>query len=61
MVTVRWRERMTFQPEDTSGNGGVNTRLCPPCRFITTAMNLAMMAAAQRDSELIADLAAKRP
>jgi hypothetical protein len=35
----------------------VNASIFPPGGFITTAMGLAMMAAAQRHGELIADLA----
>ena len=52
---------MAFQPQGTSGNGRINAGFFPPCRFIATAVNLPMMATAQGNSELIADLAAKRP
>jgi hypothetical protein len=52
---------MAFQPQGTSGNGGINAHLFPPCRFIATAVDLAMMATTQRNRELIADFAAKRP
>jgi len=51
---------MAFQPQGTSGNGRINAGLSPPCSFIATAVNLAMMATTQRHSELIADFAAKR-
>jgi hypothetical protein len=52
---------MAFQPQGTSGNGRIEAHLFPPCRFIATAVDLAMMATTQRDSEFIADFAAKRP
>jgi hypothetical protein len=52
---------MAFQPQGTSGNGWINADLFPPCHFIATAVDLAMMATTQGDRELIADFAAKRP
>jgi hypothetical protein len=52
---------MTLQPQDTGGYGRINACLFPPSRFVTAAMNLAMVAPAKRHSELIADFAAKRP
>jgi hypothetical protein len=52
---------MTLQPQDTGGNGRIDARLFPPCRFIATAVDFAMMAATQGNRELIADFAAKRP
>jgi hypothetical protein len=52
---------MAFQPQGTSGNGRINAQLFPPCGFIATAVDLAMMATTQGDRELIADFAAKRP
>jgi hypothetical protein len=52
---------MAFQPQDTSRNRWINACFLPPCRFIATAMHLAVMAAAQGDGELIANFAAKRP
>jgi hypothetical protein len=51
---------MAFQPQSTRENGRINAHLFPPCRFIATAVDLAMMATTQRDCELIADFAAKR-
>jgi hypothetical protein len=51
-----FREWMTFQPENTSGHRRIDTGLYPPCRFITAAMDLAMMAATKRYRELIATL-----
>jgi hypothetical protein len=53
--------RMAFQPEGTGEDHRINARLLPPGRFIAAAMNLAMVAAAQGDGELIADLAPHRP
>jgi hypothetical protein len=52
---------MAFQPQGTRENGRINAQLFPPCRFIATAVDLAMMATTQGDCELIADFAAKRP
>ncbi len=51
---------MRLQPQRAGGDGRIYTRLFPPSGFITTAMRLAMMAAAQRDDEFVAHLAAKR-
>ena len=39
-----------------SGSDSINTGLCPPRNFATRAVNFAMMAAAERDGELAADL-----
>ena len=47
---------MRLQPKRAGGNGRINASLFPPCGFITTAMGLAMMAAAQRHGKFIADL-----
>jgi hypothetical protein len=55
-----FREWMTFQPENASGHRRIDTGLYPPCRFITAAMDLAMMAATKRYRELIADFASQR-
>ena len=52
---------MRLQPQHTGGGGWIDASLSPPCRFVATAMDLAMMAAAERHGELIADLPAKRP
>jgi hypothetical protein len=38
---------MTFQPQDTSRNGRIDAQLFPPRHFITTPVNLSMMAATQ--------------
>jgi hypothetical protein len=48
------RSWMTFQPKDASGHSRIDTHLYPPCRFITAAMEFAMMGPAQRDGEFIA-------
>jgi hypothetical protein len=47
---------MCLQPEDACGSGRVNAGFLPPCRFVSTAMQLAMMAAAKRHCVLVADL-----
>ena len=52
---------MRLQPERASRGGRIDASFLPPCRFFATAMDLAMMAAAERHSELIADFAAKGP
>jgi len=52
---------MGFEPKRAGRNGRINPGLAPPCGFIAAAMDLAMMASTQGDSELIADLASKRP
>ena len=51
---------MRLQPQRAGGDGWIDTGLFPPCGFITTAMDLAMMAAAQRDDEFVAHLAPER-
>ena len=50
---------MRFQPQCASGNGRVDFSIFPPPGFITIAMDLAVMAAAQWHGELITHLAAK--
>jgi hypothetical protein len=51
---------MGFQPMGARRDSRIDTGFLPPCGFIATAMNLAVMAPAQRYGELITDLAAKR-
>jgi hypothetical protein len=51
---------MCLQPQGAGQSRGVNASLLPPCRFVTTAMQLAMMAAAKRYCVLVADLAPER-
>ena len=60
VVTARCGQWMAFQPQGTRGNDRINAQLFPPCRFIATAVDLAMMAATQGNRELVADFAAKR-
>ena len=50
-------QRVRLQPERAGSDSRINAGIFPPCGFIATAMDLAMMAAAQRHGELIADLA----
>jgi hypothetical protein len=52
---------MRQQPKRAGGGGRIYASLLPPCRFVATAMHLAMMAAAERHGELIADLAVECP
>jgi hypothetical protein len=54
------REWVSFEPQRASGDIRIDTNLIPPCSFITRTMDLAMMSSAQRDSKLIAHLAAQR-
>ena len=51
---------MRFEPERTGGGSRIDAGLLPPCRLIATAMDLAMMAAAERHCEFVAHLSAKR-
>ena len=50
---------MRVQPERTSRGGRIDASFLPPCRFLATAMDFAMMTAAERNGEFIADLAAE--
>ena len=52
---------MRLQPKFAGGCGRINASLLPPCRFVATSMDLAMMTATERHCELVADLAAERP
>jgi hypothetical protein len=52
---------MGLNPERSRRTGRIETEFMPPCRFITVTMQLAMMSAAQRNRELVADFAAERP
>ena len=54
------RQRMRLQPQRAGGDGRIDTGLFPPCGFIATAMDLTVMAPAQRHGELIADFAPER-
>jgi hypothetical protein len=51
---------MHLQPERTGDGCRIDASLLPPCRFIAKAVDLAMMAAAERHRELVAHPAAKR-
>jgi hypothetical protein len=50
---------MCFKPEDTRRRARIDTGLLPPDRFISAAMEFAMVASAKRYSELVANLAAE--
>ena len=50
---------MRFEPQRACGAARIESELLPPCRFIPLTMHFTMMSAAQRDRELIADLAAE--
>jgi hypothetical protein len=52
---------MAFEPEWAGRNDRVHSSLSPPLRFIAAAVDFAMVTAAERNSELIADLAANCP
>ena len=52
---------MGFQPKGARSDSRINPGIFPPRGFIAAAMQLAVMAPAQRYGELITDLAAKRP
>ncbi len=51
---------MRLQPQRAGGDDRIDTGLFPPSGFIATAMDLAVMASAQRHSELIADFSTER-
>ena len=53
--------RMALQPQHPGLGEGIDACFAPPSRFIAMAMQFAVMAAAERDGELVADLAAERP
>jgi hypothetical protein len=52
---------MGFEPQPPGRDGRIDSRPVPPRRFIAMTMKLAVMAAAERHGELVADLAGKRP
>ncbi len=52
---------MCFQPQRASANGRIDTGFFPPRSFVTAVMDFAVMPPAERDGELVADFAAKRP
>jgi hypothetical protein len=53
-------QRMSLQPECARGGNWIDGERSPPCGFVAAAVGFAMMAAAERDGELIADLARER-
>ena len=55
------RQWVCRQPQRAGVHSRIDTGLDPPGGFIAAAMDLAMMAAAQRHGEFVADLAAERP
>ena len=59
--SLPFREGMGLKPKCSGRDDRINTDVCPPNGFVATAVDLAMVPAAQRDDELIADLAAERP
>jgi hypothetical protein len=49
-----------LKPQRASGCGWINAGARPPNGFVATAVDVAMVPAAERDGELVADLAAER-
>jgi hypothetical protein len=47
-------------PELASDDDRIDPDVLPPCGFVTTTVNFAMMAAAQRDCELVTHLTSER-
>jgi hypothetical protein len=52
---------VVFEPEPAGRDSWVDTSIPPPLCFIAAPMDVAMMTAAERNCEFIADLAAKCP
>ena len=48
--------RARVSPKLVSGGERIDAGLFPPCKFVARAVNFAMMHAAERDNELVADL-----
>jgi hypothetical protein len=48
---------MRLEPKRTGSDSRIKACVCPPCGFVARAMDLTVMVAAQRHSELIADFA----
>ena len=48
--------RVRVSPKLVSGGERIDAGLFPPCEFVARAVNFAMMHAAERDNELVADL-----
>src|SRR5579862_7567210 len=51
---------MRFEPERSGCERRINPGLAPPRGLVAVAMDITMVAAAERDGELVADLAAER-
>ena len=54
------REGMRPQPQHVGGDGRVHPSIPPPCGLVAAAVNFTMVSPAQRNGELIADLASER-
>ena len=52
---------MAFEPKRPRRSGRIGAGISPPGSFIAAAVDLAMVPAAQRNNEFIADLPAERP
>ena len=52
---------MHFEPQCSRGDGRIDPMLLLSRRFIAVTMNFAMMSAAERDCELVTDLAPDSP
>jgi hypothetical protein len=50
---------MRLQPQHTGRRRRIDSKLAPPVGFVAAAVDLAMVSAAARDRELVADFAAK--
>jgi hypothetical protein len=48
---------VSFEPQRPSNDGRIDAGVLPPPGFIAATVDLAMMSSAQRNGELIADLA----
>jgi len=48
---------MALDPKNPRIGSRINPDISPPGRFVAAAVNLAMVASAQRNNELVADLA----
>ena len=51
---------MTFLPEPFGDFHGIDVEVFPPGGFVADLVELAMMAAAERDGEFVTDFAAER-
>ena len=61
MIFQTTPQRVVFEPERAGRNARVDTSIAPPLCFIAASMDFAMMTAAERNCEFIADLAAECP